>query len=79
MNNPQPGNRPSANSFIKRLERWATELNALLTILAVGLAILDVTCYAALSWTPPRAMSHVATAGATVPYVGSGTQGMAGY
>ena len=42
------------NRFRKRLDRWVSELNIVLLVLAVGLAILDGSCYIALNITHGR-------------------------
>jgi len=43
-----PGDRRPAKPLVKRLDRWAGEINAFLMVLALGLAVLDATCFAAL-------------------------------
>ena len=45
-NRPQQKNR-GANQWAARLDRTAGELNVVLLVLAIGLGILDVTCFLA--------------------------------
>jgi hypothetical protein len=51
---PSPEDRssrapPSRAALIQRLERVAGEVNPFLAILAIGIAILDLTCYTGLA------------------------------
>jgi hypothetical protein len=53
---PSPKDRSSRGSppraaLIQGLERVASEINPFLVILAIGIAILDLTCYAGLAGT----------------------------
>jgi hypothetical protein len=50
--------RQPPKPLAKQLDRWAGELNAFLMVLAVGLAVLDFTCFTAL---------HINTTGLAVP------------
>lgn len=47
MQQPSPFGDPRAQ-FLRRLNRMLGELNVLLTAVAVGLAVLDFTCFLAL-------------------------------
>lgn len=38
------GDRPSKHPLVRRLDRALGELNVLLTAVAIGLALLDLTC-----------------------------------
>jgi hypothetical protein len=40
---------PNKRKLLRGLERAAGEINPFLTILAIGIAILDLTCYAGLA------------------------------
>ena len=45
MENQSPRNHGRAEPWTVRLDRLAGELNAFLLVLAIGLAILDFTCF----------------------------------
>src|SRR5205823_11248728 len=45
MENQSPRNHGQAERWTVRLDRLAGELNAFLLVLAIGLAILDFTCF----------------------------------
>ena len=47
MQQPSPFGDPRAQ-FLRRLNRMLGEINVLLTAVAVGLAVLDFTCFLAL-------------------------------
>ena len=47
MRQPSPFGDPRAQ-FLRRLNRMLEEINVLLTAVAVGLAVLDFTCFLAL-------------------------------
>jgi hypothetical protein len=44
----QQDSHHTAKALVRRLDRCAGELNAFLMVLAVGLAVLDGTCFAML-------------------------------
>ena len=48
MPQPDSDRSHSPRALVRRLDRCVAELNAFLMVLAVGLAILDVTCLTAL-------------------------------
>lgn len=58
MNRHQFGEDRAPPTLVKKLDRWAGELNAFLTVFAVGLAIMEFTCFVALkaqsSLPPPH-------------------------
>ncbi len=45
---PSSQNRNSPKTIFERLDQRVKELNAFLIVLAIGLATLDATCFAAL-------------------------------
>ena len=47
MQQPSPSGDPRAQ-FLRRLNHMLGEINVLLTAVAVGLAVLDFTCFVAL-------------------------------
>ena len=49
MENRSPQNRPKATRLIDRLDRLAREMNAFLLVLAIGLAVLDMTGFVAFT------------------------------
>ena len=62
---------PRRRAIVAQLNRAARTLNPLLVVIAVGLAILDLSCYAALelgrwhalrSWTSERLLAPPAVA-----------------
>jgi hypothetical protein len=48
MAEPGPSDRQTPKPLVKQLDRWVGEVNTFLVVLAVGLAILDATCFTAL-------------------------------
>jgi hypothetical protein len=60
MDQQKPHGRRSL--LTKRLERWTVELNAFLMVFAVGLAVLDLTCYATLDRGSRTAIFRVTAA-----------------
>ena len=46
---PHSPHRHSLDQWLRRLDRAAAAMNPLLTVLAVGLAVLNLTCIALLS------------------------------
>lgn len=45
MNRPSPQSRPSFREFFRRVDRVAADLNVLLVVVAMGLALLDFTLF----------------------------------
>lgn len=45
MKYPSPQSRPSFREFIRRVDRVAADLNVLLVVVAMGLAMLDFTFF----------------------------------
>jgi hypothetical protein len=57
MDDPNPARPERKQPLMARLDAAAQDLNAVLLVLAIGLAILDFTCFFALEVTkaiPPR-------------------------
>jgi hypothetical protein len=57
MDNPTPTRPERKRPLLARLDAAAQDLNAMLLVLAIGLAILDFTCFFALevrNALPPR-------------------------
>ena len=57
MQQPSPFGDPRAQ-FLRRLNRMLGEINVLLTAVAVGLAVLDFTCFLALRVSAEIGRSH---------------------
>ena len=57
MQQPSPLGDPRAQ-FLRRLNRMLGEINVLLTAVAVGLAVLDFTCFLALRLSAEIARSQ---------------------
>ena len=57
MQQPSPFGDPRAQ-FLRRLNRMLGEINVLLTAVAVGLAVLDFTCFLALRLSAEIARSQ---------------------
>jgi hypothetical protein len=51
-----PGNGQASGGLMRRLDRVAGELNAFLLVLAIGLAVLDLTCFMTLEVS--QALQH---------------------
>ena len=47
-----------STSLIRRLDRIAGQMNVFLVILAIGLALLDLTCFSALTVEQAIATGH---------------------
>lgn len=45
MNRPSPHSNPSFREFFRRVDRIAGDLNVLLVVVAMGLAMLDFTFF----------------------------------
>ena len=45
MKQPSPQSRPSFREFFRRVDRVAGDLNVLLVVIAMGLAMLDFTFF----------------------------------
>jgi hypothetical protein len=45
-------------SLLRRLDRVAGQLNAFLVVLAIGLALLDLTCFSAITVEQAIASGH---------------------
>jgi len=57
MDNPTPTRPERKRPLLDRLDAAARDLNAILLVLAIGLAVLDFTCFFALEVAnamPPR-------------------------
>jgi hypothetical protein len=48
MQSPSSSDRNPPQPFIRRVDRMLGEINALLVALAIGLAVLDATCFVLL-------------------------------
>ena len=48
MRRPRPGWFERRRALLVRLDRSARDLNPLLLVIALGLAVLDISCFAAL-------------------------------
>ena len=57
MQRPSPFGDPAAQ-FLRRLNRMPGEINVVLTAVAVGLAVLDFTCFLALRLSAEIARSQ---------------------
>lgn len=53
-----PSSSGDDTSLVRRLDRAAGQLNAFLVILAIGLALLDLTCFSALTVERAIASGH---------------------
>ena len=65
MDNPIPTRPERKPPLLDRLDAAARELNAILLVLAIGLAVLDFTCFFALevrNAMPPRLPSEAIAA-----------------
>jgi hypothetical protein len=65
MDNPTPTRPDRKRPLLARLDAAARDLNAILLVLAIGLAVLDFTCFFALevrNAMPPRLPPEAAIA-----------------